>query len=85
MADARLFRIMVVKLIIKGVAMIITGEKINGTRNAVALAIRERNADFIRNLAESQIEGGSAFLDITAGAAPELESDDIAWLVKTIQ
>jgi 5-methyltetrahydrofolate corrinoid/iron sulfur protein methyltransferase len=65
--------------------MIIIGEKINGTRKTVALAIRERNADFVRNLAKSQVEGGSAFLDVNAGTAPEREPDDMAWLVTTIQ
>jgi 5-methyltetrahydrofolate corrinoid/iron sulfur protein methyltransferase len=65
--------------------MIIIGEKINGTRKAVALAIRERNADFIRNLAKSQGEAGSAFLDVNAGTAPEREPEDMAWLVTTIQ
>jgi 5-methyltetrahydrofolate corrinoid/iron sulfur protein methyltransferase len=65
--------------------MIIIGEKINGTRKAVALAIRERNADFIGNLAKSQVEGGSAFLDVNAGTAPERESEDMSWLVTTIQ
>jgi 5-methyltetrahydrofolate corrinoid/iron sulfur protein methyltransferase len=69
----------------KEVEMIIIGEKINGTRKAVALAIRERNAAFIRNLAKSQVEGGSAFLDVNAGTAPERESEDMAWLVTTIQ
>jgi 5-methyltetrahydrofolate--homocysteine methyltransferase len=65
--------------------MIIIGEKINGTRKSVALAIRERNTDFIRNLAKSQVEGGSAFLDVNAGTAPEREPEDMAWLVMTIQ
>jgi len=65
--------------------MIVVGEKINGTRKAVALAIRERNADFIQNLAKSQVEGGSAFLDVNAGTAPEREPEDMAWLVTTIQ
>jgi 5-methyltetrahydrofolate corrinoid/iron sulfur protein methyltransferase len=65
--------------------MIIIGEKINGTRKSVALAIRERNTDFIRNLAKSQVEGGSAFLDVNAGTAPEREPEDMAWLVTTIQ
>jgi len=65
--------------------MIIIGEKINGTRKAVARAIRERDAAFIHDLAKSQADAGSAFLDVNAGTAPEREPEDMAWLVTTIQ
>ena len=65
--------------------MIIIGEKINGTRKSVAAAIREKDAQFIRDLATSQAEGGSTYLDVNAGTAPEREPDDMAWLVSTIQ
>lgn len=65
--------------------MIIIGEKINGTRKAVSKAIREREADFIRDLAISQTEAGSSYLDVNAGTAPEREPDDMAWLVETVQ
>jgi len=65
--------------------MIIVGEKINGTRKAVAQAIRERDTAFIQNLAKSQAEAGSAFLDVNAGTAPEREAEDMAWLVTSIQ
>ncbi len=65
--------------------MIIIGEKINGTRKAVAQAIRERDANFIQELAKSQAEAGSTYLDVNAGTAPEREAEDMAWLVTTIQ
>ncbi|MBN1626375.1 MAG: methyltetrahydrofolate cobalamin methyltransferase [Deltaproteobacteria bacterium] len=65
--------------------MIIIGEKINGTRKAVAQAIRERDETFIRDLARNQTDAGSAFLDVNAGTAPEREPEDMAWLVGTIQ
>jgi cobalamin-dependent methionine synthase I len=65
--------------------MIIIAEKINGTRKAVAQAIRDRDAAFIRDLAKSQADAGSAFLDVNAGTAPEREPEDMAWLVETIQ
>ena len=51
--------------------MIIIGEKINGTRKAVAAAIREKDADFIRDLAKDQADGGSTYLDVNAGTAPD--------------
>ena len=65
--------------------MIIIGEKINGTRKAVARAIREKDATFIRELAKSQAEGGSTYLDVNAGTPPEREPDDMVWLVNNIQ
>jgi 5-methyltetrahydrofolate--homocysteine methyltransferase len=65
--------------------MIIIGEKINGTRKAVARAIRERDAELIQDLAKSQAEAGSTYLDVNAGTASEREAGDMAWLVNTIQ
>lgn len=65
--------------------MIIIGEKINGTRKAIARAIRERDAAFIQDLAKSQAGAGSNYLDVNAGTAPEREAEDMAWLVGTIQ
>jgi 5-methyltetrahydrofolate--homocysteine methyltransferase len=65
--------------------MIIIGEKINGTRKAVAKAIRERDVAFIRQLALEQAGAGSAYLDVNAGTAPEREPADMIWLVNTIQ
>jgi 5-methyltetrahydrofolate corrinoid/iron sulfur protein methyltransferase len=65
--------------------MIIIGEKINGTRKKVAQAIRERDAGLIRDLAISQAEAGSSYLDVNAGTAPEREPDDMIWLVNTVQ
>jgi len=65
--------------------MIIIGEKINGTRKAVNTAIRDRNADFIKQLAIDQGKAGSDYLDVNAGTAPSREPDDMAWLVENIQ
>ena len=65
--------------------MIIIGEKINGTRKTVAKAIRDRDADFIKELAKSQEEAGSSYLDVNAGTAPVREPEDMRWLVKNIQ
>ena len=65
--------------------MIIIGEKINGTRKAVSAAIREKNHEFIKQLAVSQVEAGAHYLDVNAGTSPEREPEDMAWLVETIQ
>ncbi len=68
-----------------GRMMIIIGEKINGTRKAVAEAIKKRDSSFIKDLALSQVKGGAHFLDVNAGTHPDSEPDDITWLVNTIQ
>jgi cobalamin-dependent methionine synthase I len=65
--------------------MQIIGEKINGTRKRVAQAIRERDADAIRTLAQRQAEAGSAWLDVNAGTHPKQEADDLIWLIENVQ
>ena len=65
--------------------MQIIGEKINGTRKRVAQAIKERDANFIRNLALQQADAGSTWLDVNAGTLPETEIEDMVWLIETIQ
>jgi cobalamin-dependent methionine synthase I len=65
--------------------MKIIGEKINGTRKRVAQAIAERDADFIRDLAQKQAEAGAAWLDVNAGTHPAQEPDDLVWLIENIQ
>ena len=65
--------------------MIVIAEKINGTRKAVAQAIRDRNEAFIVELAQSQAAAGSTYLDVNAGTAPDREPEDMKWLVNTIQ
>lgn len=65
--------------------MIIIGEKINGTREEVARAIKNRNTAFIQNLARCQDEAGADYIDVNAGTHPSQEPEDMTWLVETIQ
>jgi len=65
--------------------MKIIGEKINGTRKKVGKAIAERDGEFIQNLAKKQVEGGAHWLDVNAGTRPDLEPDDLVWLVNLVQ
>ena len=65
--------------------MIIIGEKINGTRETVGNAIRDRNTEMIQALAMAQVEGGADYLDVNAGTHPHEEPRDMTWLVETIQ
>jgi 5-methyltetrahydrofolate--homocysteine methyltransferase len=74
-------------LLLNGVYMEIIGEKINTTLKAVGKAVRERDADFIQDLAQRQAQAGAAYLDVNSGLAlyPEEEAQDFAWLVPIIQ
>jgi 5-methyltetrahydrofolate--homocysteine methyltransferase len=65
--------------------MKIIGEKINGTRKRVAQAIAERDAEFIKDLAQKQAAAGSTWLDVNAGTTPDREADDLIWLIESIQ
>jgi 5-methyltetrahydrofolate--homocysteine methyltransferase len=63
----------------------IIGEKINGTLEQVKKAIRERNADFIADLAKRQAQAGANLIDVNAGTRPDEEPDALSWLVNTVQ
>ncbi|MCB2227821.1 MAG: methyltetrahydrofolate cobalamin methyltransferase [Desulfarculaceae bacterium] len=65
--------------------MQIIGEKINGTRKKVGEAIVAKDAQFIQDLAQSQAQAGADYLDVNAGTNPENETQDLIWLVQTVQ
>jgi cobalamin-dependent methionine synthase I len=65
--------------------MMIIGEKINGTRKQVGVAIRERDAALVEKLAREQVKAGAQYLDVNAGTEPEREADDLVWLVQVVQ
>ncbi len=65
--------------------MIVIGEKINGTRERVAEAIRSRDEGFIADLATRQVKAGAKYLDVNAGTRPANEPKDIVWLINTVQ
>ena len=65
--------------------MQIIGEKINGSRRPVNEAILEKNSYYIQNLATEQVQCGADILDINAGTSGDRESEDLIWLVKTVQ
>jgi 5-methyltetrahydrofolate--homocysteine methyltransferase len=65
--------------------MLIIGEKINGTRRQVAGAIKERDKEFIQDLAHRQVEAGAHYLEVNTGTSPDLEADALVWLVNVVQ
>jgi len=65
--------------------MLIIGESINGTIQKVGEAILNRNDAFLRELAKIQYERGAHMLDVNAGVAGGNETEDLPWLIDTIQ
>ncbi len=65
--------------------MIIIGEKINSTLNAVRTALENYDAIPIQNLAKRQYDAGAAYIDVNAGMFYEDEPERLEWLVNTIQ
>jgi 5-methyltetrahydrofolate--homocysteine methyltransferase len=65
--------------------VIIIGEKINGAIPAVAEAIRNKDAAFIRNLARVQADAGADYLDLCAGTSPDIELETLEWLVALVE
>jgi 5-methyltetrahydrofolate--homocysteine methyltransferase len=64
--------------------MLLMGESINGTRKQVAEAIQARDAEFIKTLAQDQIDAGANVLDVNGGVAGGNEVDDLTWLIDIV-
>jgi 5-methyltetrahydrofolate--homocysteine methyltransferase len=65
--------------------MIIIGEKINGTLKKTAAAIASRESEYIINLAKKQVDAGADYIDVNAGTGGGDESQDLLWLIETVQ
>jgi 5-methyltetrahydrofolate--homocysteine methyltransferase len=65
--------------------MLFIGEKINGTRKLIQQAVLERNAAYIATVAKDQADAGADYLDINAGTSPDRETEDMLWLIDTVQ
>jgi len=64
--------------------MIIIGEKINGSIPAVAEAIANRDAEFIKARALAQAEAGADYIDCCA-SVKDNEADTLRWMIDCIQ
>ena len=63
----------------------VIGERINTSRKFVQAAVAERDAEYIINDVKKQQEAGANFIDVTAGARIGHETEDMKWLLDTIQ
>jgi 5-methyltetrahydrofolate--homocysteine methyltransferase len=65
--------------------MILVGEIINTTKKSIQVAVKNRDAKFIRDTARAQVDAGANCIDLNAGTLGEEESDSLVWLVETVQ
>ncbi|SDL94102.1 methyltetrahydrofolate cobalamin methyltransferase [Halarsenatibacter silvermanii] len=65
--------------------MIVIGELINTSREGLEEAVKERDAEFIQDLAKNQEEAGAAYVDVNCGTLIKEEEEAIEWLVETAQ
>ena len=65
--------------------MIIIGENIHVIAKAVSTAIRERDANVIRDLAKAQTEAGANYVDLNVGPMKKDPEENMQWLVGTVQ
>lgn len=65
--------------------MLIIGELINTSRKAVREAVEARDAEYIRQLAQAQVEAGANYLDVNCGTMIFNEVETMEWLVNTVQ
>lgn len=66
--------------------MIIIGERINSTKKSIAKAVLARDAAFLQEEAQKQVDAGATILDANCGTLPaEEEPAALEWLIETIQ
>ncbi len=65
--------------------MLVISERVNGLFRAVGKALDERDAEFIKKLALDQVKSGANILDVNTGPGRDDESEDLTWMVSTIQ
>ena len=65
--------------------MIIVGELINASRQAVTAAIENKDTKAIQQLAIDQAENGANYIDVNAGTFVGREAKYLTWLVETVQ
>lgn len=63
----------------------VIGERINTSRKLVQEAVAARNTEYITRDVLKQQEAGATFIDVNAGARIGHETEDMKWLLDTIQ
>lgn len=63
----------------------VIGERINTSRKHVQKAVADRDEDYIVSDVRQQQEAGATYIDVNAGARIGHETEDMKWLLNTIQ
>jgi cobalamin-dependent methionine synthase I len=63
----------------------VIGERINTSRKLVQAAVADRDAEYIIDDVKKQQEAGANYIDVNAGARIGHETEDMKWLLDTIQ
>ncbi len=63
----------------------VIGERINTSRKLVQAAVADRDAEYIVSDVKKQQEAGASYIDVNAGARIGHETEDMRWLLDTIQ
>ena len=63
----------------------VIGERINTSRQNVQNAVVQKDAQYIIDDVMKQQEAGAAYIDVNAGARIGHETEDMQWLINTIQ
>lgn len=64
--------------------MIIIGEKINSTLKPIADALKNKNYDYIVEVAKKQYQSGADYIDVNAGAFYDIEADLLKEMIISI-
>ena len=70
--------------------MLIVGERINTSRKVkgepvIEIAVKNHDADFIKNLAQMQFQAGATYIDVNAGTLTSGEPEALEWLTQIVQ
>ncbi|MGE5484021.1 MAG: methyltetrahydrofolate cobalamin methyltransferase [Ignavibacteriales bacterium] len=65
--------------------MLIVGELINSSRKNIQPAVELKDAGFVQDVAQKQVDAGAGFVDVNAGTFVDREPELLAWLVTTVQ
>ncbi|MGI6235778.1 MAG: methyltetrahydrofolate cobalamin methyltransferase [Christensenellales bacterium] len=65
--------------------MLIVGELINTSRKKINMAVENRDAEYIKDIAKEQVAAGANYIDVNCGTQVENEVETMEWLVNCIQ
>ena len=65
--------------------MIVVGELINASRQAIAEAIKNQDTAAIQQVARGQASAGASYIDVNAGIFQDREAEYMKWLVESVR